>query len=212
MFWIIICILLWLFDKKEPYTLRSKDYDIIPNLITSEECNHIIEMAKKIGMTKSEIRDHKIDKTYRQSETCWIGYNKHPIIKKLYDKLEKIVNKPKKDFEMMQVVHYYPDGFFNWHYDQCNDKYDWCQNEIKRFNGYRLYTILIYLNEDYTDGETEFRNGDKIKLKKGDAIIFKNVDDNCKILYNSYHKGTPITDGEKWICNIWIRGYCNLKK
>jgi len=213
---IIIIIAFLLFNVKEKYNDKEDYYNpdkqlwVYKNILTEEDCNDIIKTANKIGMNNSEIKNYELDTKSRISQTCWIDYKTNKTVEKLYDKIEKILGKSKQDFEMLQVVKYNTNGFFTWHYDQCNDKEKWCQKEIKRLKGYRLFTILIYLNDDYENGETIFRNNKKNKLKKGDALIFRNVNlDNCKIEYESFHTGSKITRGEKWICNIWIRGYCN---
>jgi prolyl 4-hydroxylase len=63
---------------------------------------------------------------------------------------------------------------------------------------------MIYLNDDYSGGETEFPLINKtIYPKTGKAILFKNSDENDYIIFQSLHRGNPIIHGNKWICNIW---------
>jgi len=99
---------------------------------------------------------------------------------------------------------YEKEGRFNEHHDACAfDDKTYC-NEINRQAGERKYTLLVYLNDDYTNGETEFTKINlKITPKKGMGIFFRNVDDNEVILPLSMHKSNVITGGEKWIATKW---------
>jgi prolyl 4-hydroxylase len=67
--------------------------------------------------------------------------------------------------------------------------------------------MLIYLNDSFEGGETEFPNLKmKLKAPKYGAIMFRPLEkdgNRCHPL--ALHKGTEITSGEKYICNVWIR-------
>jgi len=64
----------------------------------------------------------------------------------------------------------------------------------------------MYLNDNYTGGETHFKNINKtFKLEKGDALFFSSLNYNNEITNLSMHEGKPVKSGEKWVCNLWIR-------
>ena len=70
----------------------------------------------------------------------------------------------------------------------------------------RAWTMLVYLNEGYAGGETEFpRLGLSIKGRKGDALLFRNVDDHGLPAPAAAHLGASVTAGQKWLCTRWIR-------
>lgn len=70
----------------------------------------------------------------------------------------------------------------------------------------RIKTVIIYLNEGFGGGQTQFlANGLIVEPKAGDAIMFDNVDSNGAIDLNSRHAGLPVTQGNKWIATRWIR-------
>jgi hypothetical protein len=72
--------------------------------------------------------------------------------------------------------------------------------------GHRLYTFLIYLNDDFEGGGTDFpRMNLCIKPKKGKAILFQNIDERFDLIPESLHAGCPVTSGTKWVANKWIR-------
>ena len=77
---------------------------------------------------------------------------------------------------------------------------------VKGADNRRLMTALIYLNDDYEGGETEFvRTGLKIKGKTGDVILFRNDGDDTGPNPNSEHAGLPVTKGAKYLATRWIR-------
>jgi len=60
------------------------------------------------------------------------------------------------------------------------------------------------LNDNFEQGETEFPSfNKKIIPKKGKGIFFYNIDRNNNVLHDSYHRGNPVINGEKWIATIW---------
>jgi predicted 2-oxoglutarate/Fe(II)-dependent dioxygenase YbiX len=72
--------------------------------------------------------------------------------------------------------------------------------------GQRIATVLVYLNEEYEGGETEFPLLDwRFKGKTGDALIFWNLSAQGEREMNSLHAGTPVTKGEKWLLSKWVR-------
>ena len=72
--------------------------------------------------------------------------------------------------------------------------------------GQRVATALIYLNDDYEGGETAFPLIDKrFRGKAGDALIFWNVTEAGELDRLTWHAGTPVTKGEKWLLSKWIR-------
>ena len=96
-------------------------------------------------------------------------------------------------------------GFFNPHYDPYPGDDDDLKKRMNNNSGPRRYTILIYLNDDFEGGETEFPNiGRKIVPEKGKAVLFVNTDNNENIYKESYHGGNPVKNGTKWVCNKWV--------
>ncbi|MBC7770780.1 MAG: 2OG-Fe(II) oxygenase [Phycisphaerales bacterium] len=72
--------------------------------------------------------------------------------------------------------------------------------------GQRVATVLVYLNEDYEGGATEFPRLDwRFKGKTGDALIFWNLSAAGEREMASLHAGTPVTKGDKWLLSKWVR-------
>ena len=67
-------------------------------------------------------------------------------------------------------------------------------------------TAIVYLNDDYDGGATQFPAiGTEFRGRTGDAILFRNTLADGQVDERSRHAGLPVTRGEKWICTRWIR-------
>lgn len=71
----------------------------------------------------------------------------------------------------------------------------------------RIATALLYLNDAYEGGETNFPElGITIRGQVGDLLVFHNLDADNMPDPRMIHAGLPITSGEKWLATRWIRG------
>jgi prolyl 4-hydroxylase len=188
---------------------NMKNYDIqeISNFLTDEECNKIIELTNN-NLTPSRVYSDKDDiysNDTRISNQTWLEDNSHPIIKQISDRVRQYTHTYNNYQEPLQVVNYPVGGFFSPHYDACEGNKEFCER-MNGQHGPRLFTVLFYLNDNFTGGETVFPKINKIvKPEKGKAVIFRNVDNNSIIINQALHGGEPIKSGEKWIANKWIR-------
>lgn len=70
----------------------------------------------------------------------------------------------------------------------------------------RILTAILYLNDGYVGGETEFPLlGIKVKARVGDLLVFENVGSDGSADPKARHAGLPVTQGVKWIATRWIR-------
>jgi len=73
-------------------------------------------------------------------------------------------------------------------------------------NGQRIITFLIYLNDDYSGGETVFPELDiRHKGQIGEGLFFVNALANGASDLRTLHAGAPPLNGEKWIVSQFIR-------
>ena len=69
-----------------------------------------------------------------------------------------------------------------------------------------MATFLIYLNDDYEGGETDFPMLSwRYRGRKGDALVFWNVSPQGHVERKLLHAGLPPTSGEKWLLSQWVR-------
>lgn len=132
-----------------------------------------IESAKR---TSSEIH---LDNAYLMERT-------HQISSRLLgSKTSYILEKP-------LLVTYSPGQQYRPHFDTTED-----------YSVRRRRTVILYLNDGFTGGETDFVVlGMKILPKKGMALVFDNIISDQTTLF-SMHAGLPVISGYKYICNVW---------
>jgi len=197
------------FNEDDGIHVSIPDYSIqeIEGFLTNDECDTLIKIAStrlepsRVYTDKEDLNDEN----NRKSDQAWLTNNIDPLIKKITEKVSKLSGYPTENQEDLQVVHYEPGGFFKAHYDACEGTKEFCQR-MDGNSGPRLWTYLIYLNDDLTGGETVFPYLNKSVIpKKGKMILFQSTDDNGLLIRQSLHGGEPVTSGVKWIANKWVR-------
>ena len=115
------------------------------------------------------------------------------------------VGVPPGALEPIQVLHYAVGQTFERHYDFLDTSVAGYAAEVARA-GQRIATFLVYLNDAYEDGETDFPMvGLTFKGRPGDALMFANVDPGGRPDRQTLHAGLPPSAGEKWLLSQWIR-------
>jgi prolyl 4-hydroxylase len=209
MIYLLIKIVFLLIDYSFDYVF-DLNYDIeeIENVLTPSECNELINISLKVGLNDSTVWNpdstSSLDDSHRISSQVWLT-NHIPLVNKISMLSEKYSGFSRDKQELLQVVKYDVGGKFNSHYDACvfGKNSINCKN-MNGPSGQRRTTFMIYLNDNYEGGETEFPYlNKKIYPKTGKAILFKNTDENEDIIFQSLHRGNPVISGNKWICNVW---------
>jgi prolyl 4-hydroxylase len=115
------------------------------------------------------------------------------------------VGLPVHNLEGPTVLHYAPGQEITNHFDFVNPEMPNYDDEIGR-RGERIITFLIYLNDDYGGGETDFPElGVRHKGRRRDGLFFVNALPNGKPDRRMVHAGRPPTSGEKWVFSQFIR-------
>jgi prolyl 4-hydroxylase len=208
------------YSKIVPHTFEN-NYVIteIYGFLSYDECDEIINLARKKGFEESTVADTEtasgssINKSVRTSKTCWIDDFENAIANKITESSIEMTKIPRENHEELQVAKYDIGGKFDRHHDYCdidgNDNY--C-DKFNRNSGNRRSTLLVYLNDNFNGGETEFvQLGLKIKPEKGKAILFWNVDEKGGLYTQSEHCGNPVLNGEKIIATKWSHMYKFVK-
>lgn len=188
------------------YVNDNNSYDkpfVWNNFITQEMCKAIIA-ASSNNLRESEVVGGK-NKTIRNSQQHWIPKS-NPLVRPLFEKVSERFGIPIENAEDLQVVRYQPGQFYGEHHDACCDANEKCIEFVAK-GGQRKLTVLIYLNNEFSEGETHFRNLDlKLKVPPGDAIVFYPLARGTNLCHpKALHAGLPVKSGEKWIANLWFR-------
>lgn len=113
---------------------------------------------------------------------------------------------PLQNMEAPTVLHYDVGEQITNHFDFVNPKIPNYDREIEK-NGQRVLTFLIYLNDDYTGGETLFpRLGVRHKGRAGEGLFFVNALKSGEPDLRTVHAGCPPQNGEKWVVSQFVRG------
>jgi len=215
---IILSVLYNIYDYyllRDIYSCLNKfDSDKIyeyPNFLSDIECDKIIELSKKEVKRSKVITDEskEIVSSVRTSSNTFLNNKMDLVLIDINNKIQSLTGIKSKKYEDLQIVNYKPEQLYEAHWDACDPFHDKrCINDTKR-GGLRFATFIIYLNDDFEEGETEFPLvNKKVKPEKGKAVLFFNLnDDLLKRKENSKHAGLPPKNGEKWMCNKWIRLY-----
>jgi len=174
----------------------------VRNFLSNEECKTLIDNASE-SLERSTIlkKDNPISET-RTSSSHYPGKFTHMW---LCERVAELLNIPIDQMESPQIAKYNKGEFYKEHYDHINITIEEGQKHLLR-GGQRICTVLIYLNEVESGGSTNFKKlGFKIKPKTGSALIFFPASLDGKYDPLTLHEAEPIEEGEKWVCQVWIR-------
>jgi hypothetical protein len=116
----------------------------------------------------------------------------------------KAADMPPENAEGLGVLHYLPGESYAPHIDYLVETPANAAQLAAR--GQRARTLLVYLNEGFEGGETEFPRIDlRFKPPAGGALIFHSVDAAGRGDPMTVHTGRPPTRGEKWVISKWFR-------
>lgn len=160
----------------------------------------------------------------RTSKNTWVARGSSPIIDAIYRRAadllqidESLMRKRSKDedvdlgtsayiAEKLQLVHYAVGEKYHAHYDFRPAPLE------NKDQPARYATILFYLNEGMTGGETAFpgwMNAETeealtVTPEKGKAVLFYNMLPDGNLDERSFHSARPVVSGEKWLTNLWV--------
>lgn len=196
--------------QKRTVTHTHGTYTVVEiyDVLTPLECDEVIKLAQVKGMEQSMVwgyATNQLDTSHRKSKQTWLKDEDGAVVVKMSTAAADLTKFPKEHQETLQVAMYEPNGKFNEHYDACVDPDPKSCEIMNHGSGERRATLLVYLNDDFGGGETEFVDmGVKIKPEKGKGILFWDTDDDEKIIPESKHRGNPVLNGHKWICTKWV--------
>ena len=168
-----------------------------PLLFSKQECSNFIMYARPF-LEKSKIHTlispSSVLSKRRTSSSCVIRHN--AITDKIKTIAETLTGFPIGHMENTQVVQYKQGQMFDFHYDTSSEK------TIPAWS--RVATVMVYLNDNFEGGETEFKHiKARIRPEQGKVVLFWSALDG-NIIPESLHRGNKITKGTKWLVNQWV--------
>ena len=160
----------------------------IPNYLTENECSMLIGLGESGQLDSGRVSNNKFG--YRKAKVTWLK-TYSSLVEKIKNGVAEITGFPIENQEDFHFVKYNTDGEYKVHTDGKD----------------RPKTALVYLNDGFIGGETEFPKLNMIiKPETGKLVIWDNTLEDGSGDPNSLHAGLPVIAGTKYIAVIWIRG------
>jgi prolyl 4-hydroxylase len=177
---------------------RSPYVATFERLFTREECDYLVALASPV-MQASVIVDPRTGQMrpdpIRSSDAAMLAWvDENPVVHALNRRIAAASASLVEAGEPLQVLRYQPGQEYRPHHDA-----------LPGASNQRVSTLLVYLNEDFTGGETSFpAAGLTYKGGAGDALLFRNAHPDGRIDQAALHAGLPVTRGCKFIASRWV--------
>ena len=176
---------------------------IIEDFLAPEECDRMVAMIDRLaapstvtGNASSNYRDGS-----RTSSTAHLDQS-DPLVHDLARRVAELAGVPTACGEVMQGQRYDVGQEFRAHFDFFHGTSLSHVGEL----GNRSHTVIVYLNEGFAGGETEFpRIGLRVQPKRGMAVVWQNLDASGQGRQDMLHAGLPVISGSKYILTRWFR-------
>ena len=196
----------------EPRLVREAPrVQVIENFLPRTACEWLITQARE-RLERATIYDKATGGTTKDSRRtntqCDLDVEIGGVLTfVIRARISTITGRQDAAMEVPKVLHYSPGETFAEHFDYLNPEEPAFARELAT-RGQRTDTFLIYLNDDFTGGETHFPELDIAHTgATGDALLFSNIDAHGQPDEATRHAGLPPTSGEKWLFSQWIREF-----
>jgi prolyl 4-hydroxylase len=182
---------------------------VIHGFASGTECDWLIERGrhnlKRAMVYRRDAAGHSAVETRTNTEADFTVVNADLVLSLVRERIAAAIGVATPFFEVTKLLHYEPGQHFALHADFLEPSTPALAREVEQ-HGQRVMSFLTYLNDDYEGGETDFpRIGYRYKGRRGDALLFANVDASGAPDYNTVHAGLPPASGVKWLLSQWVR-------
>lgn len=165
---------------------------VLPDLLALNECNALISLSEKIGYTSTKICG------------SFEGSNGYAVRNGINKSRAAIENKLLAHSLWKRIEAHAPKEFDNHIAIGLNERFRFYRYETGQHFGVHtdgfyqrtetersFLTLMIYLNDDFTGGETLFLKREKIIAPKAGTVLL--------FTHNQWHAGLPVKEGCKYI-------------
>lgn len=142
----------------------------------------------------------------RTSEGCCFRRGETLQIEAIERRVAALTNSPYEHGEGLQVLRYEPGQHYLPHHDFFDPDVAGYDKYIGK-SGQRVFSVILYLNDNFREGETEFPIMRFLfPPTRGSALVYANINLKTDSLDEStLHGGRPPVGGTKFIATKWIR-------
>jgi prolyl 4-hydroxylase len=182
---------------------------VLDAFITPAACDWLIARARG-RLTRARVYDpvthEDVVRATRTNSVANFGLAEVEVLDVLLQaKMASACGVPLNYMEAPAVLHYAAGEEASNHYDFVDPNISDYAQEIAR-NGQRRLTFLVYLNDGYEGGATDFpRLGLSHRGQRGQGLFFINAHADLQPDQRMLHAGRAPTRGEKWIVSQFIR-------
>lgn len=171
---------------------------------TEEECDAIIQAGELCEFQKAAVgikNNNEINEKIRNTDIVWLEPNDDTIW--IFERMNELIAKINFDkfqmdldrFDGFQYSKYKTDGHYDWHTDIIETGHNGLFRKLS-------VSLLLSNPKDYKGGDfwitgSSEKDAHKIKLKKGDLIVFYS---------HLPHKVSKVTEGERITLVTWALG------
>jgi prolyl 4-hydroxylase len=187
-------------------SLQQPQIVLFGDFLSKNECDRLVETARprmqRSLTTDMKTGNDKLD-TVRTSRGMFFHRDENPLVRTVEARIARLLAWPVEKGEHLQVLHYRPGDRYEPHYDYFDPSGEGSAPILAR-GGQRIATLLIYLREPESGGETIFPDtGLRFAPKRGCALFFSY--DRPHPSTKTLHGGAPVIAGEKWVATKWLR-------
>jgi prolyl 4-hydroxylase len=184
---------------------------VIRNFLSDKECDHLMTLSTPY-LERSTVLDETGGNEIGLLDGRRSSYGAFlppelfdPVVWQIESRIAKLTKYPVENGESIQVLRYLKGGEYQPHFDYFHRHTEGGAAALTR-GGQRVATVIMYLHAPEAGGETIFPRA-KISIipEKGMALLFYNCRENGMEDPLTFHGGSPVKAGEKWIATKWIR-------
>ncbi|MPW19612.1 2-oxoglutarate-dependent dioxygenase [Paraburkholderia sp. CNPSo 3157] len=178
------------------------------DLLGADECEELIALARP-RLVRSTVIDpvtgRNIVAGHRSSDGMFFRLRETPLIAHIEERIAGLTGFPVENGEGLQMLRYEAGAESTPHVDYLVPGNDANQESIER-SGQRVGTLLMYLNDVESGGETVFPQvGWSVVPQRGQGFYFEYGNRSGRCDPASLHASAPLRAGEKWVATKWIR-------
>jgi prolyl 4-hydroxylase len=171
---------------------------LYPRLFSAAECKYLAVLAApwlEQAMVNVDGDQTQLEGV-RDADSSAIAHLTEDLVVQRINRCVAAATRTKPEWgEPLNVLRYKPGQQYRPHHDgESGD------------GSIRIMTALIWLNEQFDGGETDFPMLNvRVRGGVGDMLVFRNVHDDGSPDERLIHAGLPVTEGIKWMASRWIR-------